>query len=260
MQSRGRSRTGAATTPINDHEPLNKAARSRPSVSPPLHEEAATPRQILQHAQVLLHLPGRELNAVVVPLLALQLDIAVEDVLAERAADEVRAGELVDRLTKRLRKADDAALAALLGRQVIEVLLHRRRQVVALLDPLESRMEKSREGEVRVARRIGTANLRTRRLLVPGLVERDPDEGRAVAARPRDVDGSLVARHEPLVGVDPLGEDRRDLAGMVELTSDEGLADIREVPLVVRVEEGVVSVGEEGLVRVHPRAVLAEER
>ena len=39
----------------------------------------------------------------------------------------------------------------------------------------------------------------TRRLLRARLVERDPDQRRAVALRPGDVDRRLVARHEPLV-------------------------------------------------------------
>ena len=47
---------------------------------------------------------------------------------------------------------------------------------------------------------------------------------------------------------------------MPQLAGDERLARIREVPLVVAVEEGVAVVLEQGLVRVHPRAVLAEER
>ena len=46
----------------------------------------------------------------------------------------------------------------------------------------------------------------------------------------------------------------------MELARDEGLADLGEVPLVVGVEERVLPLGEERLVGVHPRAVLAEER
>ena len=47
---------------------------------------------------------------------------------------------------------------------------------------------------------------------------------------------------------------------MPELPGDERLADVGEVPLVVRVEELVAAVLEERLVGVHARAVLAEER
>src|SRR5205814_8297661 len=105
-----------------------------------------------------------------------------------------------------------------------------------------------------------TAELGPRGLLRSGLVERDPDQGRAVALRPGDVDRSLVAGHEPLVRVDPLREHSRDLARVPQLAGDERLARVREVPLVVAVEEGVAPVAEEGLVRVHAGAVLAEDR
>ena len=44
-------------------------------------------------------------DAVLVPLLALELDVAREDVLAERALHELGAGELLDRLAERLREA-----------------------------------------------------------------------------------------------------------------------------------------------------------
>src|ERR671917_287351 len=42
-------------------------------------------RSLLEDAEVALELPGRDLDAVVLPLLALDLDEAVEGVLAERA-------------------------------------------------------------------------------------------------------------------------------------------------------------------------------
>src|SRR5581483_860499 len=79
------------------------------------------PLRGLQDCEVLLHLPVGELDAVFVPLLPLQLDVAVEDVRAERLAHQLRARELVDRLAERLRERDDATLAALLGGEVVEV-------------------------------------------------------------------------------------------------------------------------------------------
>jgi hypothetical protein len=47
---------------------------------------------------------------------------------------------------------------------------------------------------------------------------------------------------------------------VLQLAGDEGLARVGQVVLVVRVVEGVSPVLEERLVRVHPRAVLTEER
>ena len=123
-----------------------------------------------------------------------------------------------------------------------------------------ARPQQRREGQVRVARGIGAAQLHPRGLLLAGVVERHPHERGAVAPRPGAVDRRLVPGHESLVGVHPLGEDRGDLARVLELAGDEGLADVREEVLVVRVVEGVAAVLEERLVGVHSRAVLAEQR
>src|SRR5207248_4196181 len=162
-----------------------RAPVGRPAIPPPAAQpgqsragsyEITLPRPALQDAEVAVDLPLRELDAVLVPLLALQPHVRVVDVVAERAPHQVGAGELVDRLAERLREGDDPALATLLRGEVVEVLLHRRLELVTLLDPFEARVEQGREREVRVARRIGTANLGARRLLGAGLVERDPDQ------------------------------------------------------------------------------------
>src|SRR5439155_10331348 len=184
----------------------------------------------LQHGEIPLELPARQLNAVLVPLLALELDVAVEDVRAERFAREFRLGQCVDRLAEGLGQRDDAALPPLLRCQVVEVRLHRLRQLVALLDPLEPRVQECGEGEVWIARRIRAPDLGAGRLLRARLIQRDPDQRRAVPLGPGDVDRGLVAGDEPLVRVDPLREDRRDLARVVKLARDEGLAGGREVP------------------------------
>ena len=126
--------------------------------------------------------------------------------------------------------------------------------------PSRPGLQQRGEGQVGVAGGVGAAQLHARRLLAPGVVQRHAHERRAVAPRPRHVHGRLEAGDEALVGVDPLREDRADLARVLELAGDEGLADVREEVLVVGVEEGVAPVLEERLVGVHPRAVLAEHR
>src|SRR3954454_177980 len=213
-----------------------------------------------EHGQVALELPGADLDAVVLPLLALDLDVAVEHVLAERAQDELGLRRDLDRLAERLGQLLDAEPPALLRRQVVEVLVHRLRQLVALLDPLECGLQQRGERQVRGARRVRTAKLHARRLLLAGVVERHADERAAVAPRPREVDRRLVARDEPLVAVHPLGEDRADLPRVPQLAGDEGLADVGQEVRVVLVEERVPSPSEERLVRVHARAVLSEQR
>ena len=58
----------------------------------------------LEHAEVAIQFPLRELNPVLVPLLPLQAHVVVEDVIAEGPPHQVGGGELVDRLAERLRQ------------------------------------------------------------------------------------------------------------------------------------------------------------
>src|SRR3970040_64553 len=109
------------------------------------HSRVPVLRTKLERREVLLLLPLGDLDAVLVPLLALELDVAREDVLAERPPHEIRRRELVDRLAERLGQGDDPALAPLLCRQAVQVPLHRLRELVLLLDPLEAGVEQRRE-------------------------------------------------------------------------------------------------------------------
>jgi hypothetical protein len=102
-------------------------------------------------------------------------------VVAERSPHQLRRGQLVDCLAEGLRQGHDPPLLPLLGGEVVEVAVHRRLELIALLDPLEPRVQERGEGEVGVAGRIGAADLGARRLLGARLVQRDPDQGRAVA-------------------------------------------------------------------------------
>src|SRR3954452_12543608 len=117
------------------------------------------PNLLSEDGQVALELPGGDLYAVVLPLLALDLDVAVEHVLAERAQDELGLRRDLDRLAERLGQLLDAEAPALLGRDVVEVFVHRLGQLVALLDPLEAGLQEGGERQVRVARGVGAAQL-----------------------------------------------------------------------------------------------------
>src|SRR4029453_2271788 len=75
----------------------------------------------LERREVLLLFPLGHLDAVLVPLAPLELHVAREDVVAERALHEVRVGELLDRLTERLRERDDAPLLPLVCREPVQV-------------------------------------------------------------------------------------------------------------------------------------------
>src|SRR5260370_29369394 len=102
-----------------------------------------------ENGEVLLHLPVGELNAVLVPFLPLQLDVAVEDVRAEGLLRQLGARELVDRLAERLGEGDDPALTPLLRREVVEARLHRLGQLVGPPDSPEAPQQPAGEGEGR---------------------------------------------------------------------------------------------------------------
>ena len=137
---------------------------------------AAAHRVRLEHRQVAVELPLGDLHPVVLPLLPLDLDVAVEDVLAEGAEHQLRLGRQLDRLAQRLGQLLDSQLLPLLRTDVVEVLLHRLGQLVALLDALEAGREQDREGQVGVAGRVGTAQLHARGLLLAGVVQGHPHQ------------------------------------------------------------------------------------
>src|SRR2546421_12985328 len=125
----------------------------------PKRPGTADARAFLQDRQVPIELPARDLDPVVLPLLALDLDVAVEHVLAERAEHELRLRGELDRLAEGLGQLLDALALSLVGRQVVEVALHRLGGLVALLDPLEPGLEQDGERQGGVAGRGGAPGL-----------------------------------------------------------------------------------------------------
>src|SRR5436190_622951 len=110
----------AAAIPATPRRP--SPARTAPSIcewrSDSNGRSVAAPSE---HRQVPLELPAADLDPVLLPLLALQLDVALEDVVAERLADELGAGEDLDRLAQGLRQLHDPARLALVVGEVVEV-------------------------------------------------------------------------------------------------------------------------------------------
>src|SRR4029079_994465 len=90
----------------------------------------------------------RDLHPVVVPFLPLDLNEATEGVLAKGAQDQLRLGRDLDRLAERRRQLLDPLVRQLRLGEVVEVLLHRLGQLVALLDPFQPRLQHRREAEV----------------------------------------------------------------------------------------------------------------
>ncbi len=92
------------------------------------------------------------------------------------------------------------------------------------------------------------------------MIHRYADERRAVAPRPGLVNRRLIAGHQPLVRVHPLGEDDADLTGVLEQAGNVALGGIAQEVLVVAVIKGVVATAEQRLVGMHAAAVLTEDR
>ena len=106
--------------------------------------------------------------------------------------------ERLERLVERARHLRH--LRQLLGREVVEVPVDRVGRLDLVLDAVEPGHEHRREREVRVAGRVGAAELDPLRLRALR-VERDAHRRRAVALRVHEVHRRLVARHESLVRV-----------------------------------------------------------
>ena len=173
--------------------------------------------------------------------------------LAEGVHDDLVGFELLDGGFERGRQGLDTVLLAFRLVEVVDVLANRVGGLVALVDPVETGVDERGEGEIRVARGVGEAGLDAAG--GRGACGRLADERGAVAVGPRDVDGSLVARYEPLVAVDGRVRDRRDGGGVFEDAREELLRRAAQVELVVLVVEGVLAVLEQRHVGVHPRAV-----
>src|ERR1700742_1086325 len=133
--------------------PRRLTSRSPAIVNVPAAAAVGIRRPSSEHGEVALELPRADLHAVVLPLLALDLDVAVEHVLAERAQDELGLRRELDRLPQRLGELLDPEPAPVLRRQVVEVLVHRLGQLVALLDALEPGLQERGERQGGGARR-----------------------------------------------------------------------------------------------------------
>ena len=107
--------------------------------------------------------------------------VVVDEVLGEHVAlrQELVVGfERGERLPERARHGRD--LGQFLGRQVVDVLVDRVARVDPILDAVEAGHEHRREREIRIARRVGAAELDALGLGAVR-VHRDANRGRAVA-------------------------------------------------------------------------------
>src|SRR4051794_28168625 len=95
----------------------SQGGRAPPESAPSTGARRTRARAASEDRQEPVDLPRGDLHPVVGPLLSLDLDEAVEGVLAEYAQHELRVRGDLDRLAQCLRKLLDPPLLALLGGQ-----------------------------------------------------------------------------------------------------------------------------------------------
>src|SRR3954469_3638214 len=123
-----------------------------------LNSMSPAPVPPLQHRQVPVHLERGDVAAVLVPLRPLVAQEEVEDTFAEGVAHQLGRLHHRDRARQRIRQRVEPELAALLRRELRDVVARPDRQLVALLDAVQPGGEEEGEREVRVAGRIRSAN------------------------------------------------------------------------------------------------------
>src|SRR5579875_3890314 len=122
----------------------------------------------LDDGEVAVQLPGGHLDAILIPLLALRLNEALVEVLAQRLLDDRVPLQRFDGLVERSGKGGNPALAAPLLIEVVEVLLDGRWHREVPLDTIQAGGQHDGKGEVGIAARIGEAQLNPCRLWFGG--------------------------------------------------------------------------------------------
>ena len=182
------------------------------------------------------------------------------DVVAQRFPQQFAVFGHSDGLAQTAGQRLDAQRLPPLFAHIIDIFRQRRMLRVALFDALEAGGQQHAERQIGVAGRVGGAVLHPRRAFIAGFQGRHPHQVGAVDVRPRYIHRRLIARHQPLVGIDPLVGDQRYLRGVAQQPGDKPLALPRQVVFIIFVEKGVAFPAKQRLVDVHPRTVVARQR
>src|SRR3989475_2031656 len=192
-------------------------------------------------------------------LLALVLDPGFDQVLGENSALEQKLVVAFERVQDFLQTSGRGLyLGLLVGLELIQVLVNRLGRDQLLLDAVQPRQQHRAHGEIRVRRRVGTAELDALGFLA-FRVDRNADTGAAVALRIDQVDGRLIPRHEAAVrirGGSAEGQQRGRVRQNASDVVNRGFAQVRIPVLLV---EEVLAVVPKALVDVHAGAVVLED-
>src|SRR2546423_4839929 len=185
--------------------------------------------------------------------------------VADPAVDELRREDLAlqeklvvgfERLERLVERAGQRRhVLEFFGREVVDVFVERLAGVYSVLHAVESRHEHRREGDVRVARRVGRSELQTLELRVGGEHRNAYGRG-AVARRVCEVHGSLEAWDESLVAVSGRRGEGDDRGRVFQESADVPAREVGESGVTVAREQRLLAFPER-LVAVHPRTVVA---
>ena len=145
----------------------------------------------------------------------------------------------------------------LFGLKIVDVFVERLAGPQLVLDPVQHGHQHRRKEQVGVGRAVGPA------ILDPaasgaGAVDRNTNDGRAVAAAIRDLGGGLVARDQPLVAIGRGVRKSTEGRGVLDQAADGVDAQVRQARVSLAGQERLI-VFPQGQVRVHSRAIVAEE-
>ena len=161
--------------------------------------------------------------------------------------------EGVERLCERARHLYDATVL------LEEIPIRRLAGVEALLDPVQSRHEHGREGEVGVGGRVRAAELDPL-CLGRVRVHRDADAGAAIPHRVHEVHRRLVPGHQSTVRVGRRRTEGQQRRRVRQQSAHVSAGELRQPRVARPVRHQRRSFLPEGLMRVHPGAVVAEDR
>src|SRR5919199_2579636 len=199
------------------------------------------------------------MQAVVIPLLLLSLDVALEDMRPKCGLYNLVGLECFEGVAERARERRQRAGTWI---DVVQILLGSRRRRQLALNAIQARFQHDREDEIRIRGWIRTAELDACRLRAAGADAWDANQRRAVGAAPAYIDRRLIAQHQALVGVHQWGQDGGHALGMLQQSGNIVVRNLRETTLVVGIIEGVLAgrlIGQ-ALVDMHTGAVNAGDR
>ena len=163
----------------------------------------------------------------------------------------------IERLLKRSRHRLE--LPFFVCAEVVRVLVQWFAGVDAVLDSVQTCHKHRGERQVGIGGVVGWTELQA--LAHRGVsVDRNAHGGAAVPGRVDQVDRGLITRHKPLVGVCGRRAERHQRPRVLEQTAGIVLARFAEEGVPLLIEERGFAVLPEALVRVHPGAVVGEER